>query len=201
PVQAAHHHRRGQSGPAHRDRRRRHPARNRQEPLRRRARRRSLQVGHPDRKSTRLNSSHVKISYAVFCLKKKKEYMNNVKHTQLPASAHPTPRSPSIFVTTPASPHIYTLSLHDALPISCPSCAPPSSRPVRACPSRSTSTASCKKPSRTFTTACPSTKSTSRPSCRRAPWSKPTPPTARSRPACCCTPSAKRSWAKRSRSR
>src|SRR5690625_5599170 len=28
--------------------------------------------GHPDRKSTRLNSSHVAISYAVFCLKKKK---------------------------------------------------------------------------------------------------------------------------------
>src|SRR5690606_41239397 len=27
----------------------------------------------PDRKSTRLNSSHVKISYAVFCLKKKKK--------------------------------------------------------------------------------------------------------------------------------
>src|SRR5690606_41809371 len=27
---------------------------------------------HRDRKSTRLNSSHVKISYAVFCLKKKK---------------------------------------------------------------------------------------------------------------------------------
>src|SRR5690606_41668516 len=26
-----------------------------------------------DRKSTRLNSSHVKISYAVFCLKKKKQ--------------------------------------------------------------------------------------------------------------------------------
>src|SRR5436309_5530344 len=33
------------------------------------ARRRN--VGRPDRKSTRLNSSHVKISYAVFCLKKK----------------------------------------------------------------------------------------------------------------------------------
>src|SRR3712207_8371071 len=28
-------------------------------------------VGHPDRKSTRLNSSHANISYAVFCLKKK----------------------------------------------------------------------------------------------------------------------------------
>src|SRR5690606_40479604 len=29
-----------------------------------------------DRKSTRLNSSHVKISYAVFCLKKKRERMS-----------------------------------------------------------------------------------------------------------------------------
>src|SRR3712207_7855482 len=28
--------------------------------------------GRPDRKSTRLNSSHANISYAVFCLKKKK---------------------------------------------------------------------------------------------------------------------------------
>src|SRR5438034_467228 len=28
---------------------------------------------HPDRKSTRLNSSHTVISYAVFCLKKKKQ--------------------------------------------------------------------------------------------------------------------------------
>src|SRR3989442_13840855 len=28
-----------------------------------------------DRKSTRLNSSHVRISYAVFCLKKKKTYI------------------------------------------------------------------------------------------------------------------------------
>src|SRR2546426_8519684 len=31
----------------------------------------------PDRKSTRLNSSHLVISYAVFCLKKKK---NNTEH-------------------------------------------------------------------------------------------------------------------------
>src|SRR5690625_6683645 len=30
-------------------------------------------LGAGDRKSTRLNSSHVAISYAVFCLKKKKE--------------------------------------------------------------------------------------------------------------------------------
>src|SRR3712207_8971132 len=30
-----------------------------------------------DRKSTRLNSSHANISYAVFCLKKKKKYYNS----------------------------------------------------------------------------------------------------------------------------
>src|SRR3712207_7621692 len=34
-----------------------------------------------DRKSTRLNSSHANISYAVFCLKKKK---NNHEHTYNP---------------------------------------------------------------------------------------------------------------------
>src|SRR5256885_6815392 len=32
------------------------------------------QHGPQDRKSTRLNSSHLVISYAVFCLKKKKKY-------------------------------------------------------------------------------------------------------------------------------
>src|SRR5690606_41167734 len=31
-----------------------------------------------DRKSTRLNSSHVKISYAVFCLKKKKKNIKKI---------------------------------------------------------------------------------------------------------------------------
>src|SRR5690606_40807494 len=30
-------------------------------------------IKYPDRKSTRLNSSHVKTSYAVFCLKKKND--------------------------------------------------------------------------------------------------------------------------------
>src|SRR5207249_11583039 len=39
-------------------------------------RKRSDCAGDPDRKSTRLNSSHVSISYAVFCLKKKKK--NNI---------------------------------------------------------------------------------------------------------------------------
>src|SRR5690348_18488588 len=36
---------------------------------------------HRDRKSTRLNSSHPSISYAVFCLKKKNKYRpTNVRH-------------------------------------------------------------------------------------------------------------------------
>src|SRR5205809_4737626 len=48
-----------------------------------------LAKGHPrardwddalDRKSTRLNSSHGYISYAVFCLKKKKAYLNHNYH-------------------------------------------------------------------------------------------------------------------------
>src|SRR2546426_7402569 len=41
-----------------------------------------------DRKSTRLNSSHLVISYAVFCLKKKKNITDNrrVKHNLSPAA-------------------------------------------------------------------------------------------------------------------
>src|SRR5256885_2627484 len=35
-------------------------------------------AGTPDRKSTRLNSSHLVISYAVFCLKKKKNKILNI---------------------------------------------------------------------------------------------------------------------------
>src|ERR1039458_264915 len=38
---------------------------------------------YPDRKSTRLNSSHLGISYAVFCLKKKKKYTQKItEHKQ-----------------------------------------------------------------------------------------------------------------------
>src|SRR4051812_49605901 len=35
----------------------------------------------PDRKSTRLNSSHMSISYAVFCLKKKKDQITPTART------------------------------------------------------------------------------------------------------------------------
>src|SRR5690606_40785365 len=37
-----------------------------------------VRTRHQDRKSTRLNSSHVKISYAVFCLKKKTHFKGNL---------------------------------------------------------------------------------------------------------------------------
>src|SRR3989337_1025777 len=100
-----------------------------------------------DRKSTRLNSSHGSISYAVFCLKKN-------KHTQplrrlmmrtsclLPAPAHrplavaglrvgygrvhrgdrhDLPNLLLFFFNDTATTEIYTLSLHDALPIFAPS--------------------------------------------------------------------------------
>src|SRR5436309_7369137 len=48
----------------------------------------SIRANAPrDRKSTRLNSSHVKISYAVFCLKKKIKYEPRTK----PRTQHRTP--------------------------------------------------------------------------------------------------------------
>src|SRR5690349_23508238 len=49
-------------------------------PALRRQRRVAFEVPRPrrDRKSTRLNSSHVEISYAVFCLKKKKKKKNKI---------------------------------------------------------------------------------------------------------------------------
>src|SRR5699024_11630908 len=37
-----------------------------------------IQLNKIDRKSTRLNSSHVSISYAVFCLKKKKKKKKSI---------------------------------------------------------------------------------------------------------------------------
>src|SRR5690606_41097722 len=47
----------------------------------------------PDRKSTRLNSSHVKISYAVFCLKKEKKKV----------APHAGPWSETVLIATPPS--------------------------------------------------------------------------------------------------
>src|SRR5690349_22996437 len=43
-----------------------------------------------DRKSTRLNSSHVEISYAVFCLKKKKKINTNRNITNKEKDTLPT---------------------------------------------------------------------------------------------------------------
>src|SRR5256885_6395821 len=50
----------------------------------RRARRLGQRPHRVDRKSTRLNSSHLVISYAVFCLKKKKtKYEQPISHAKL----------------------------------------------------------------------------------------------------------------------
>src|SRR6266571_2272583 len=88
-----------------------------------------------DRKSTRLNSSHMSISYAVFCLKKKRL---STSTSAVPISCQIRERSVRVYSETAAGPsleirlsitgvlffftdtattEIYTLSLHDALPI------------------------------------------------------------------------------------
>src|SRR5215203_5530492 len=93
-----------------------------------------------DRKSTRLNSSHANISYAVFCLKKKIRRMRlrhpSAQHepppqqfpgnSALPCYMYRTPVRNFVrhtilyfFFNDTATTDIYTLSLHDALPISC----------------------------------------------------------------------------------
>src|SRR5688572_32183391 len=46
-------------------------------------------LGEEDRKSTRLNSSHSQISYAVFCLKKKKAKLASCAYAK---SSRPPPR-------------------------------------------------------------------------------------------------------------
>src|SRR6266496_2808086 len=97
--------------------------------------------GAQDRKSTRLNSSHVEISYAVFCLKKKEhtglvpidgtthkyEWNGYIPFDDLPriynpprgyiATANQAVVPLDFFVNDTATTEIYTLSLHDALPI------------------------------------------------------------------------------------
>src|ERR1039457_765584 len=91
----------------------------------------------PDRKSTRLNSSHLVISYAVFCLKKKinhilssgaveREFESRAGraarahvHPLLAVVSEYTSRSAFyffFFFNDTATTEIYTLSLHDALP-------------------------------------------------------------------------------------
>src|SRR5258708_16841930 len=61
------------------------------------ARRRVGKVVHEDRKSTRLNSSHQIISYAVFCLKKKKTTQSSKSRSRAidntAATTLKTPRS------------------------------------------------------------------------------------------------------------
>src|SRR2546430_5747788 len=51
-------------------------------------------VRRRDRKSTRLNSSHSQISYAVFCLKKKKQINARASLDVTPCLASSSPRAP-----------------------------------------------------------------------------------------------------------
>src|SRR5438477_4878678 len=55
----------------------------------------------PDRKSTRLNSSHMSISYAVFCLKKKKKKNTNTHHKTQNKTTHITCTCNTITPTEP----------------------------------------------------------------------------------------------------
>src|SRR5256885_8042982 len=58
--------------------------------------------GRSDRKSTRLNSSHLVISYAVFCLKKKKVHKadatntSTYPHYRINQELHDTPHSTTL---------------------------------------------------------------------------------------------------------
>src|ERR1039458_1585273 len=86
-----------------------------------------------DRKSTRLNSSHLGISYAVFCLKKKYLFVVVpwLHQTVAPSPVRvvvPTDECEwpdtcivqsciVLFFNNTATTEIYPLSLHDALPI------------------------------------------------------------------------------------
>src|SRR3954466_8436593 len=96
-----------------------------------------------DRKSTRLNSSHTIISYAVFCLKTKRASRGPAACLATPrrcprhrggrppaaargrdrvvggatAGAEPRHRCPFFFFNDTATTEIYAVSLHGALPI------------------------------------------------------------------------------------
>src|SRR2546426_18472 len=83
--------------------------------------------GVEDRKSTRLNSSHLVISYAVFCLKKK-TWGSGAGWRRWPGTTAAATQLSTLWCAPPAlsflfffndtaTTEIYTLSLHDALPI------------------------------------------------------------------------------------
>src|SRR5690242_17697281 len=77
-----------------------------------------IRQGMEDRKSTRLNSSHMSISYAVFCLKKKMHAPRDGHGRDRHQGRRSDGRSLRHLLLHRAPPlHIYALSLHDALPI------------------------------------------------------------------------------------
>src|SRR6185295_8498809 len=98
----------------------------------------SHEATNKDRKSTRLNSSHANMSYAVFCMKKKNtttllrtrvrlcatgdsDRRVGPRSWSLPSDSyypfHGSASRRTFFFHDTATTEIYTLSLHDALPI------------------------------------------------------------------------------------
>src|SRR5690242_21514980 len=57
------------------------------------------QAHHGDRKSTRLNSSHMSISYAVFCLKKKNHGVDGTKCPDQHDDSNPDCPAPNVYIT------------------------------------------------------------------------------------------------------
>src|SRR5207249_5968950 len=84
---------------------------------------RRLQHPQGDRKSTRLNSSHVSMSYAVFCLKKKNIFVTRIYLFCLP-SARLTLKS-SVFSSVPFLPTRLFAKLLSHHPVTELSAAPP----------------------------------------------------------------------------
>src|ERR1039457_117837 len=80
--------------------------------------------GYPDRKSTRLNSSHLVISYAVFCLKKKNHNHNHTHYPPQPQLHQPNQNQPQptrslmpFFLMIRRPPRSTLFPYTDALPI------------------------------------------------------------------------------------
>src|SRR5256885_4132582 len=74
----------------------------------------------PDRKSTRLNSSHLVISYAVFCLKKKKNRLSLHDHRRCRQAIHlrgPGGTQPSSGDGSRPGPLLHDLARHSQMTV------------------------------------------------------------------------------------
>src|SRR5256884_3704012 len=68
-----------------------------------------------DRKSTRLNSSHGYISYAVFCLKKKKQNIISVSLNSNTFTFHTYPSRAPYRIVSPTTPYPHPSLVHSSI--------------------------------------------------------------------------------------